>query len=83
MITEVRFNDFVAFTPTVVILKVTPKRGFYEVEHYAPRVVQPDLIQSETSLHNLTDDLKSPPRFTFDTDPIGCERRALSWGRKK
>jgi hypothetical protein len=80
MITEVRFNDFTTFAPTVTILKVTPKHGFYVVEHYAPRAVQTDLLQSETSLHNLTDDLKQPPRFTFDTDPVGCEKRACAWG---
>lgn len=86
MITEVRFNDFVAFAPTVVILKVAPKKGFYEVEHYRPRPAQTDLFATvpDPLKYCLTEkeDLTQPPRFTFDTDPIGCEKRANAWGSR-
>lgn len=83
MIAEVPFNEFAAFIAGKEVIRWTVKKGFYEVEYHKPRPVQNDLFATPAVAAARDPELDSPPRFTYETDPIACERRALAWARRK
>jgi hypothetical protein len=68
--------------PARTIVHVAVTDSGYEVEWFVARHGQQVDFIGDSELEAAKKELCAPPRFTYETDPCGCERMANARGKR-